>query len=258
MNIIIKKIFLLFSFFLVLGLFSIEGQSKRHDVQSWEGTLGKHIPVFLHYRVLDQLYIGEVTYQNSPNPVPIPVIGLKNDENKFLLREFDEHGVITGIWVIKPEKKQLSGTWYAPGRSQKQFAIQMKEKDTLLPATSVQKQPRHISGDYFYQYGEKGPQGEFKIKKITKNKIAISGFSVTSAPARNIASIEDTVTLSNHHFIYKIKVNKDWMDKECKIVIKGQFYKDFLQITYLNDNPCQFYFGHNASLEGIFYKTKRE
>src|SRR5699024_1266819 len=96
------------------------------------------------------------------------------------------------------------------------------------------------------------------IRKIGKDSILINAFSVTSAPARNIAEIEDTVALSGDHFIYKVNMNGDWMDKPCKIVMKGQFYADFLHLIYINEDPCRFYFGHNATLEGIYYKTEHK
>lgn len=46
--------------------------------------------------------------------------------------------------------------------------------------------------------------------------------------------------------------------KDCKIVMKGTFYPHFLEVKYINTNPCFYYFGFNATLEGVFYKTKLE
>lgn len=74
-------------------------------------------------------------------------------------------------------------------------------------------------------------------------------FSVTSEPARNIAEIEtDTIKLTKTEFIYKVGETED-----CEFKVK--FYKDFCFINYTK-GYCIGQFGHNATIEGIYFKTK--
>ncbi len=217
----------------------------------WKGTLGKNIPVFLHYQKQGSLVVGAITYLNTKAKQPIPLIGTTYVDGRLGLNEYATDGNITGIWVVAHHGDSLTGHWYAP-YSEEQYPVTLTNQYTPVPASPITADLQNIAGEYNYQYGKKGPQGGWTIKRINKDSISISGWSVTHAPARNIANVNtDTVALVGNHFIYQVSTG----DK-CKIVMKGTFYKHFLRITYINDAPCHYYFGHNATLEGIFYKTK--
>lgn len=229
--------------------------SQKHD-QVWQGSIENIVPVFLYYQKVDSLIVGKVIQLKSKANQPFSVISnFRSSDGSFILNEYDKTGNITGVWTLTQKGDSLVGIWDKPFSVQK-YDVHLTKKDTLILAEPIVADPSKITGDYFYQYGEKGPQGEWKVKRVGRDSLAINAWSVTHAPARNIAEIEDTVALTGTHFIYKINMEESWMDKPCKIIMKGQFYKNFLRVTYINENPCAFYFGHNATLEGIFYKIK--
>jgi len=220
----------------------------------WQGKLGENIPVFLHFQKHKNLIVGEITYLNTKAKKPIPLIGRKYSKSGLLyLNEFTEGGIITGVWMLTPQGDSLTGHWYAP-YSDEQYRVAVVKQDTLMSSLSISTHSQHISGEYEYHYGEKGPQGTWRIKRLDEHHITIKASAVTSAPARNLAYVStDTVRIDNHQFVYKVG-----MDSDCKIVMQGTFYKVFLKVNYINDEPCRYYFGHNATLEGIFYKTEDE
>lgn len=229
--------------------------SKKYD-QVWEGTLENRIPVLLYYQEAHHLTVGKVVYLNTHAKQPIPVIShFQSEGGSFILNEYDKTGNITGVWTLTQKGDSLVGIWDKPFSTQK-YGVHLTKKDTLIPAEPMTADPSEIAGEYYYQYGEKGPQGEWKIQRIGRDSIAVDAYGVTSAPARNIADVTDTVALKENHFSYTVSDN--WSGKKCKIVIKGQFYKNFLWVTYINEHPCRSYFGHNATLEGVYYKIRHK
>lgn len=254
----IKKSKIIFLLLTILGgvmhYATAQASHQNHYDTCWEGTLGNRIPVLLYYQQAHHLTAGNIVYLNTKAKRPISVIGhLQSEDGGFILNEYDQTGNITGIWTLEPKGDSLVGTWDKP-YSDREYAVHLTQKDTLISAPSLAVNPAEIAGDYYYQYGKKGPQGEWKIQRIGRDSIAIDAWMATSAPARNLADITDTVALKENHFIYKVSMDESWMDEPCEIVMKGQFYKDFLRVKYINENPCRSYFGHNATLEGIFYK----
>lgn len=218
----------------------------------WQGNLGENIPVFLYYQKQGALVVGKMVYLNTKAQQPIPIIGHWSENNLRFNEYAVDDGSITGIWVLKIKNDSLTGTWYAPSVDDAQYAVELTEKDTVIPSEKI-NYLKAINGVYRYQYGKKGQQGSWDIRKIDAHNIIIKASSVTRAPARNLAYISvDTVELHDNYFLYKAGM------KDCEIVMKGTFYPHFLEVKYINTNPCSYYFGFNATLEGVFYKTKLE
>lgn len=123
-------------------------------------------------------------------------------------------------------------------------------KDTALTATDLLADEEDRYGLYHYQYSEEGSQGSLQVEKLGKDKIAFSIFSVTSAPARNIADVQkDTVSLTGNSFVYTIPGSDS-----C--AFKVSFYKGFVQVNYTK-GYCSGQFGMNATVDGVFVKVDR-
>ena len=144
----------------------------------------------------------------------------------------------------------LNLIWVSPcGTQEEEFQLKLLQKDTILETTNFQADLNNIYGNYYYSYNEEGYQGNVSISKLANNKIAFDIFSVTGAPGRNMAEVPlDSIQLNGNSFVYKIPESDS-----CEF--KVNFFKDFLMLEYTRGN-CDGQFGWNATIEGIFLKTK--
>jgi len=215
----------------------------------WTGTLNGKTPVFIHYQLDNNLIIGEITYLNTKDKLPIRLLGTIEDDKSYRLLEFDNTGNITGIIKGKPTQKSFNGLWVSP-KTKKELAMTLSKKDTLIVSPNIKPDKTRIFGNYHYQYGEYGYVGDFDINKVGNNSIAFDIGSVTSIE-RGIHTAEvekDTITMTGNSFVYKIP---DTDSCEFKVT----FYKDFVYINYTK-GYCESQFGLNATIDGIFIKTK--
>jgi hypothetical protein len=215
----------------------------------WTGTLNGKTPVFIHYQLDSNLIIGEITYLNTKDKLPITLLGTIEDDKSYRLLEFDNTGNITGIIEGKPTEKEFNGIWASP-KSNKELTMTLSPKDTLISTPNFKPGENQIFGNYHYQYGENGFNGDFDISKVGNNKIAFNILSLTNIErGPNIAEVEkDTITMTGNSFIYKIPDSDS-----CEF--KVTFYKGFININYTK-GYCSGQFGLNATIEGIFIKTK--
>jgi hypothetical protein len=226
--------------------------SQTMEVQAptevvWQGTLNNKIPVLLHYSIHDGDIAGEMIYLNTAAKKPISVCGNIKDDGSYDLYEYEKNGNVTGTIACTATGGKLTGSWYA-GRSGKEYKLNLSKKDTVI-ATSLYG--ADISGNYRYQYGEDGYQGDFEIKKIGTNKFAFGISSVTGEPGRNLAEVStDTIEMTGNSFAYKIPETTD-----CEFRVT--FYRTFLKVDYTK-GPCQDSpFGFNATVEGIYFKLPK-
>lgn len=221
-------------------------QNIKKDI-CWTGTIDSNIPVFLHYQIENNLIIGEITYLNTKDKKPIKIIGT-NDNGYHNAIEFEKNGNITGTIIGKPTNDTFKGFWTSPNTG-KSFQLELTKSDSIIHSKPIKPQLDDIYGEYKYQYGPSGYQGDFVLTKIDEQKASFNVFSVTRAPARNIADVgPDTIELNTTKFIYNIPETND-----CEFEV--QFYKDFLYINYTK-GYCEAEFGLNATIDGIFIKTK--
>jgi hypothetical protein len=215
----------------------------------WTGTLSGKTPVFVHYQLDSNLIIGQITYLNTKYKLPITLLGTIKNKNTYRLLEFDNTGNITGIIEGKPTEKDFNGNWVSP-KSKKELTITLTRKDTLIVSPGVQPDKSQIFGNYHYQYGENGFNGDFDITKVGDSKIAFNIHSLTNVErGPNIAEVEkDTIIMTGNSFIYKIPDSDS-----CEF--KVEFYKGFININYTK-GYCSGQFGLNATIDGIFIKTK--
>ncbi len=70
--------------------------NSNNDI-CWTGTLNGKTPVFIHYQLDSNLIIGEITYLNTKDKLPITLLGTIEDDKTYRLLEFEKTGNITGI-----------------------------------------------------------------------------------------------------------------------------------------------------------------
>ncbi|MEH3112745.1 hypothetical protein [Pedobacter terrae] len=230
---------------------SISHAQQNNAIQKYtlSGFINKKIPVELNISTYNQLILGNIRYLNTTSKQPIKIIGHMKDQNQYSLHEFERDGNISGIIDATLKKNKLEGRWYAT-KSDTSYAITLtfKTNQNLKPEIFSPLKPDQLAGEYAYQYGEKGYQGNITIKKVSGNTYSYDIGSVTHDPGRNIADASGKVVLKNNQLI--IQVNKS-----CKFKIK--FYNGFLVISKEGSyelNDCEF--GFNATLEGTYLKIK--
>jgi hypothetical protein len=227
---------------------TIGRKAQNRKEACWTGTLNGKIPIFIHYQLDGNIIIGEITYLNTKDKLPIRLLGTVEEDKSYRLLEFDRAGNITGIIVGIPTKKEFNGSWISP-KTEKELKMKLLPKDTSISSPPLEPDKNQIFGNYHYQYGKKGYNGDFECSKIDNNKAAFYILSLTNVErGPNIAEVEkDTITLTGDSFIYKIPGSDS-----CEFKVK--FYKDFVYINYTR-GYCESQFGLNATIDGIYVKT---
>ena len=250
---------------IIIFLISCNSKNKEHNISvdkknnsskvvikkekniCWIGTLNSRIPIFLHYQIIDNLISGEITYLNTKERKPIKVKG--TFENKHLrILEFEKNGNITGVISGIPNNENFNGSWFSP-KTKKELSLELVKSDSIIYSKNIDTKIDNVYGEYHYQYSETGYQGDVTLTKIDNQNASFNIFSVTAAPSRNIADMEtDTIKLNKTEFVYNLPESDG-----CEV--KVQFFKDFVYINYTK-GYCLGQFGHNATIDGIFIKTK--
>lgn len=215
---------------------------------SWKGFLNGKTPVFIHYQLDSNIIVGEITYLNTKNKLPITLLGTIDSDNNYRILEFEKSGNITGVITGKPAEDVFKGSWFSP-KTRKELALNLVKKDTALVSKKIEAKLEDLYGHYHYQYSEEGYQGDLVIRKFPDSKAVFGITSVTGAPGRNLAQIDDdTISLKTTGFTYKLPYTDD-----CEFNVK--FYKGFAVVQY-TQGVCSGQFGMNATVEGIYLKTK--
>jgi len=230
-------------------IISLNTKTQTKNETCWTGNLNGKIPIFIHYQLNDKLIIGEITYLNTKNKIPIRLLGTIEEDKSYRLLEFDKTGNITGVIVGQPTGKIFNGSWVSP-KTKKELVMILSLKDTLISSQDIQPDKNQVFGNYHYQYGESGYNGDFNINKVGNDKIDFHILSLTNVErGPNIAEVEkDTVAMIGNSFIYKIP---DSGNCEFKVT----FYKGFVYINYTK-GYCDNHFGIGATIDGIYLKTK--
>lgn len=227
-------------------LASVKNQTGKEI--SWKGFLNGKTPVFIHYQIDGDVIVGEITYLNTKNKVPITLLGTIDADNNYRILEFEKSGNITGVITGSPTEGVFKGSWFSP-KTRKELTLNLVKKDTAIVSKEIETKVGDLFGRYHYQYSEAGYQGDLEIKKLPGSKAVFGITSVTGEPARNLAQIDDdTIDLKTTNFTYKLTDTE-----ECEFKVK--FYKGFAVVQY-TQGVCSGQFGMNATIEGIYMKTK--
>jgi hypothetical protein len=224
-------------------------KNKSNKEIYWTGTLNSKTPIFIHYQLDSNIIVGEITYLNTKDKLPIRLLGTIEEGKSYRLLEFDKTGNITGVIEGTPTENEFNGSWVSP-RTKKELEMKLLPKDTLINCPSIKPDPNQIFGAYHYQYGENGYNGDFELSKIGDGKTAFHILSLTNVErGPNIAEVEkDTIAFSGDKFIYKIPESDN-----CEF--KVTFYKGFVYVNYTK-GYCESQFGLNATIDGIYLKTE--
>lgn len=236
----------IFWLILLMAGLQIPALAQQYE-DCWRGTMGRSIPVFLHFQQSGDLIIGEIVYLKTKARIPIAIIGARNKSGEIRLKEFEKDGNISGIMQLNEKEDSLIGSWFRP-RSIKEFKLSLKKVDTLWPCPDIRSDTFNMFGEYQYRYGEEGYAGFLDLEKLNDRLAEFTLSSVTSAPGRNIADIgTDTIPIPAVDFNYKLRFTDS-----CAIHIR--FFKHFAQVNTLQDEDCGF--GAYARLDGIYFKVK--
>lgn len=220
---------------------------NRYSDICWTGTIDEKIPVFIRYQLDSNLIIGEITYLNSKDKLPIPLLGLIEEDKSYMLMEFEKSGNISGIIRGYHTGEVFYGNWFSPEK-RIEFVLNLVKKDTVINPLETETKLEDVFGQYHYQFSEEGNIGDFEITQLPDSKAIFEIGSVTEAPGRNMAEInKDTISLTATHFVYSLPNTND-----CEFEVK--FYKGFAFIRYTK-GYCEGQFGFNASIDGIFLKV---
>lgn len=212
----------------------------------WQGNINSKIPVFIHYQVKDSVVVGEIVYLNTKNKKPITLLGTIAPNNSCRLLEFAPTGTITGIIEVNINSSSCNGSWFSPN-DKKELTLALTSKDTVMASKNIDS--KNITGNYHYQYGKEGYNGDLDIELLPNGKATFEIMSLTEGSSPNIAEVEkDTITLKKNRFIYRLP------DSDCAFEVI--FYHNFAHIHYIN-NACTNQFGMGATVEGIYLKTKK-
>ena len=69
-----------------------DSQSGNNKQICWTGTLRDKTPIFIHYQLVDNLIIGELTFLNKKDKLPVKLIGTIQENLNYDLLLFDETG----------------------------------------------------------------------------------------------------------------------------------------------------------------------
>ena len=214
----------------------------------WIGTLNGKTPIFIHYRLDSTVIVGEITYLNTKEKQPITLLGTIEEAKSYRLLEFDKTGNITGVIEGTPTASTFDGTWVSP-KTKKELEMKLQSKDTIGISTSIEPDSNQVFGDYHYQFGNKGYNGDLEFSKVGNGKAAFHILSLTNLErGPNVAEVEkDTINFSGNSFIYKIPESSN-----CEF--KVTFCKRFAYVNYTK-GYCESQFGLNATIDGIYLKT---
>lgn len=244
----------------------MEGESMEiipNKGYTWLGSLGEDIPVFLQFQVSGEsfgnkghLVVGSLRYLKNRQGTSIPLIGTYSQSGNLRLNEYSAEGEVTGIITGHLQGFLFKGDWDQPYQD-KNFSMKLYYLGLHRPAESMDTLPGDIFGAYHYNYSEQGPQGDVVLEKINEKQAELSMFGVTSAPSRNMADGADKTRIDlpqSTHFTYNISYDEEACPT-CKVEL--YFFKHFLYVIYPEEeNVCKGFFGHNATLEGIYYKVR--
>jgi hypothetical protein len=224
----------------------VSSEPRHPDISCWTGMIDGKIPVKLWYQKFDDILVGEILYPDSKTPEGIPIIGVIN-ENKYIeLREFDKKGIITGYISGIPLDNYFNPEWFNPA-GQKMRRMRLSYSDSIITPVTIEADLSSLEGKYFYSFGPNGYSGDLEILNQRGSEMQVRILSTTGdLSGYNIAELElVSASLSQNIAIIRYPFNE-----ECLITL--YFYKDFIKVKEEN---CLGEFGHNATLEGIFYKV---
>lgn len=232
-------------------LSSDSGDKKSLDEKTnygvaWEGSMDGKIPVTLWYDIYEpDIVVGKILYKNSPNPIPITLIGTISNTNHISLNEFDNKGMITGRLEGVLLENQFNPEWFSP-ETQKMRMVKLTKKDTLITSPNIDADKTDWVGNYHFAFGSKGYSGDLEVLKVEDDLMTLRMLALSSeATGYHTAELDETeINILDN----TVKIAYP-MEETCSV--KVSFYRGFAIVV---EDNCGGQFGQNASLAGIYYK----
>jgi len=224
-----------------------------NGIYKFTGKLNDKYPIFLWFVVKDSVLKGEVTYLKTAKRQPIAIAGQITKDLGMTIYEFTPKGYVTGTYSGEFKTGGLKGTWTTPG-SDKELPYNLIPKDTVLTGVDMNLKPTSINGTYEYHFKrenakETGGDGGIDIKQLNTKEFLVDINCITASPQNNLADLWTfKVQATNGGITFKIP------ETDCRFRIR--VFKDVIVIDRLSgDGICGF--GNNASIEGVFWKTRQ-
>lgn len=232
--------------FLFLFYLIVSNASAQYDepvlqpkkIYAYEGLINKTIPVKVWIRMVDNILIGQITYDRVGQPVRLRGV-FDKVEGTCQINEFEANGTITGILSGKADADGFNGTWGFP-KSKNPLSLQLNRRDTLLLQPDTAMHVGNVKGSYHYAYGPEGEKGQLLIAQ-GKDK------SYTLECIGNSPIAKQKIQIKNNRGICQVSGYG-----QC--VLKVRFYKDIALVDYMNgQSDCGGISG--AGPAGIYLKT---
>lgn len=239
----------------------------------FEGKMGGKVSVVIAFQVsedYDDLAAGYIYYPKAKNPAPILLVGNKLADNRFMLREYQPDGKITGDLYFQIANEDAAD---GPTISEGEWSNQQSDATYSLTTLSspydmartqmympdwyedpmVCEDPAHIGREYSYQIWHLGSQdwmgGHVSFRGAGKNKLH---FDICNAPSHIAEGKSDPgrpAVLEGSEFEYK-DVN------ECGYSFHCTIFKKFLVINTTSGYDTLDCFGAFTAFDAVYIKTK--
>jgi hypothetical protein len=233
---------------------------KTKEVWEWTGTINKTIKVHGDFEIINDregeegdVLKGVLVYDKVGKPITL--IG-KIRDNYIRLLEVNKEGDVTGMMSGKYEEGVISNAyWYSPAREKE---MEWNVTTKLVTKKQTPLQPLEIEGRYSIQYGEAGGGGFLEVKKLDETTIQFDISNVTGAPSHHIAAVEEGKGKleKGNTVVYDMTYYESLEEGERKCIFKIRFFDGLAVVDYVDDHSNCIDFGHNAGVEGLYYKVK--
>lgn len=217
----------------------------EREIYAWQGNLDGQYPVLMWYRQNGEVLRGSLFYTEQKNARPITIVGTITG-SMYRILEMQHDGNVTGIWNLLPAAATVEGDWFSP-QKRTGYNASLMHIDTAVTIPKLTHNS-NVSGTYSYSYGADGAYGHLEVVQ-NEHSVNIEFSNITDAPARNMAMLTATdLHLSENEVNYHA-------DEYGACAIRIRFYNGFAVVSYMDDKrSCGF--GHNATVDGVYLKTR--
>ena len=208
----------------------------------WVGSDFDRAPVSIQLAEQRGNVRGEITYTNTGETRMLAGSRLASG---FFVHEFDASGnALSTMSVGAIDRGVMTDITWERGRVEVELSDSVDASRMFVPVVSP--------GRFDYAFspfgGDRccGPTGTLSIHDVTASSVTVSIDTVTSAPARNIATI-GPLALPLDGNIARFEERNDWLDCAFEVIV----FSDFIFVEHVDERfDCGF--GVNASVEGIY------
>lgn len=250
---------------LMLLMLALTAQADVLEEWSFEGTLGDKIPMKLKFAVNHaEIASGEIYYPNAKHPAPILVVGEIYENGWYVLKEYQDDGVITGILSFKIEGEGLDariteGTWTNPktGKAFPMKNFEANEEMIDVPKYFDYEDPQNIGREYSYSIWNEACKsmmgGHVKFRGAGKHKLHFEVCNVPNNIAEGKSDPDRPAVLGDYTYDWFVYNNVN----ECGYCFSAHFFKKFVVLKTTSDYSTLGCFGAGVAFDGVYIKVKQ-